>query len=80
MLLAMMLGPWEIAAVLIVALLIFGPSKLPQLGSSVGKMLRGFKKEMKELKDDDGDDADPAARGEIDVTPADVKNEPASGS
>jgi len=80
MLLAIMLGPLEIGVILVVVLLIFGPSKLPQLGSSVGKMLRGFKKEMKELKDDDAADAEEAARGEIDVTPTDVKKEPASGS
>ncbi len=81
MLLAIMLGPLEIGVILVVVLLIFGPSKLPQLGSSVGKMLRGFKKEMKELKDDDAADAaDEAARGEIDVTPTDVKKEPVSGS
>jgi sec-independent protein translocase protein TatA len=66
----MLLGfsPAEIAVVLIVVLLIFGPSKLPQLGSSVGKMLRGFKKEMKEINADDEAD-EKAAAGEIDVTP-----------
>lgn len=81
MLLAIMLGPLEIGVILVVVLLIFGPSKLPQLGSSVGKMLRGFKKEMKELKDDDAADAEEAAsRAEIDVTPTDVKKEPVSGS
>ncbi len=66
----MLLGfsPAEIAVVLLVVLLIFGPSKLPQLGSSVGKMLRGFKKEMKAINEDDEADADKPA-GEIDVTP-----------
>lgn len=68
----MLLGfsPAEIAVVLIVVLLIFGPSKLPQLGSSVGKMLRGFKKEMKEINaDDEAEAAAAATAGEIDVTP-----------
>ncbi len=69
MLLGFGLGGWEIAIILIVVVLIFGPSKLPQLGSSVGKMLGGFKKEMKQIKDDEGDDGKGA--GEIDVTPAD---------
>lgn len=74
MLLAIMLGPLEIGVILVLVLLIFGPSKLPQLGASVGKMLRGFKKEMKELKEDEaGSEEDP--RGEIDVTPTDVKKE-----
>jgi sec-independent protein translocase protein TatA len=71
----MLLGfsPAEIAVVLIVVLLIFGPSKLPQLGSSVGKMLRGFKKEMKEINADDEEEAKKSPAGEIDVTPHEAK-------
>lgn len=41
------LGWPEIAIITIVVLLIFGPKKLPELGSAVGKTLRGFKEEMK---------------------------------
>jgi sec-independent protein translocase protein TatA len=74
MLLAM-LGTMEIVVIIAVVLLIFGPSKLPQLGSGVGKMLRGFKKEMKAIDEDEAADktaskavADPDDR-EIDVTP-----------
>lgn len=37
------IGPLEIAIVLIVALVIFGPSRLPELGKSAGKGLREFK-------------------------------------
>jgi sec-independent protein translocase protein TatA len=36
------IGPLEIGIVLIVALLVFGPKKLPELGSSMGKGIRGF--------------------------------------
>ena len=65
------IGPLEIGVILIVVLLVFGPSKLPQLGEGVGKMLRGFKKEMKSMEEESGDKVvdkdDPA--GEIDVTP-----------
>jgi len=46
------IGPWEIAIVLILALLIFGPRKLPELGSSLGKSIRGFRKGMKEGQDE----------------------------
>lgn len=42
------IGPWEIAIVLVLILLIFGPRKLPELGSSLGKSIRGFKKGMKD--------------------------------
>lgn len=45
-------SPVEIIIVLVVVLLIFGPSKLPQLGEGIGKMLRGFKKEMRALDAD----------------------------
>jgi sec-independent protein translocase protein TatA len=42
------IGPWEIAIILVLILLIFGPRKLPELGSSLGKSIRGFKKGMKD--------------------------------
>lgn len=46
------IGPWEIAIVVVLALLIFGPKKLPELGSSLGRSINGFKKGLKETKDD----------------------------
>jgi sec-independent protein translocase protein TatA len=36
-------GPLEIAVVAIIALLVFGPKRLPELGRSVGKGIREFK-------------------------------------
>lgn len=41
------IGPMEIAIVLIVALLVFGPRRLPELGSSLGKGIRGFSSGIK---------------------------------
>ena len=67
MLLGIALGGTELLIILAIALVIFGPSKLPQLGSGVGKMLRGFKKEMRAIEEED---AEAAPAGEIDVTPA----------
>ncbi len=52
MLVAIAIGGWEILIIIAIVLLVFGPSKLPQLGESVGKMFRGFRKEMKALEDD----------------------------
>jgi len=46
------IGPWEIAIVVVLILLIFGPRKLPELGSSLGKSIRGFRKGLKETQDE----------------------------
>jgi TatA/E family protein of Tat protein translocase len=40
----MRLGTTEILLILSLALLVFGPSKLPQLGESVGRSIRNFRK------------------------------------
>ncbi len=37
------IGPLEIGIVLIIALIVFGPKKLPELGNSLGKGIREFK-------------------------------------
>lgn len=41
--------------ILLIALLLFGPSKLPELGRAFGKTLREFKKGAKEIIDDEAD-------------------------
>lgn len=40
------LGWPEVAIIAIAALIIFGPKKIPELGSALGKTLRGFKEEI----------------------------------
>ena len=47
------IGPLEIAIVLIIALVIFGPSKLPELGKSAGKGFREFKDSITGDNDDE---------------------------
>ena len=49
------LGWAEVIIILIVALVIFGPKKLPELGSSLGKTLRGFKEEINNSDSEDVD-------------------------
>lgn len=44
------LGGWEIVIILLIVLIIFGPSKLPQMGQALGKAIREFKKAGRELK------------------------------
>lgn len=48
----MNLGVPEILLIVVVALLFFGPSRLPSLGKSLGEAIRGFKKG---ITDDDID-------------------------
>lgn len=52
----------DLVVILVIALLIFGPKKLPEMGASIGKSIKEFQKGMKEVtgghKDDDDDDDD----------------------
>jgi sec-independent protein translocase protein TatA len=41
------LGWPEVILIAIALLLIFGPKKIPEIGSALGKTLRGFKEEVK---------------------------------
>lgn len=49
------LGWPEVIIITIVAILIFGPKKIPELGGSIGKTLRGFKEEINKSDDDTTD-------------------------
>jgi sec-independent protein translocase protein TatA len=40
---------WELVPLVLIALLIFGPKKLPELGSSIGKTIKEFQKSMREV-------------------------------
>lgn len=44
----MNLGPTELILILVIVLFLFGPSKLPGLGKSLGEAIRGFKKGVNE--------------------------------
>lgn len=46
------IGPGEIAIVFGLALLIFGPKKLPELGRAIGQGLVNFKRSMKETQNE----------------------------
>jgi sec-independent protein translocase protein TatA len=66
-------GPMEIAIVLIIALVIFGPSRLPELGKSAGKGMREFKASISGESHDDAEDEKPArvvANSASDAEPA----------
>jgi sec-independent protein translocase protein TatA len=50
------IGPLELAVVAIIALIIFGPKRLPELGKSLGDGMREFKASISGENDDDEDD------------------------
>jgi len=49
------IGPLEIVVILIIALIVFGPKRLPELGRSMGKGIREFKSSLSGDKDDEDD-------------------------
>ena len=46
------IGPMELILILTLALIIFGPSKLPEIGRTMGKAVREFRKVSSELTKD----------------------------
>ena len=52
------IGPLEIAIVLIIALIVFGPKRLPELGKSLGRGINEFREGVSKIGDDDKDDED----------------------
>ncbi len=46
--------PTHLIIILVIALVIFGPGKLSEVGGSLGKAIRGFKKAMSEPADGEG--------------------------
>ena len=56
------IGPLEIAIVLVIVLLIFGPKRLPGLGKQLGTGMREFKESITGKDKDDDDDVVHAAR------------------
>lgn len=51
-----LLQPWHLVVILVVALLIFGPSKLPGLGKGLGEGIKGFKEGIKGIGSSDEQD------------------------
>jgi sec-independent protein translocase protein TatA len=47
------IGPWELAILLIVVLLVFGPKRLPEMGKSLGRGMREFKNSISGKDEDE---------------------------
>jgi len=59
-------GPWEIILLLLLALLLFGAKRLPEIGRSMGRGLREFKDSVS------GKDDDEPAELPVTTTPAET--------
>jgi sec-independent protein translocase protein TatA len=46
------IGLPEMALILVIALLVFGPKKLPEIGRSLGKAIRGFQEASKDFENE----------------------------
>ena len=47
------MGPWEIALILAIILIVFGVGKLPQVGGAIGKGFKAFKKGQEDEEEND---------------------------
>ena len=45
---------WQILIIVLIVVILFGAKRLPDVASSIGKSLKIFKKEVTELREDDG--------------------------
>lgn len=52
------IGPWELVAILAIVMIIFGPGKLPVIGTSIGKGIREFRNATSVSADKEKDAAD----------------------
>ncbi|NLO21176.1 MAG: twin-arginine translocase TatA/TatE family subunit [Syntrophomonadaceae bacterium] len=64
------IGPWELIVILLIALIVVGPGKLPEVAKGIGKATREFKKatsgvqkEINEVMKFDDDKASPGKNG-----------------
>ncbi len=63
------IGVWELVILFLIVLLVFGAKRLPEVGSSLGKGIREFKRSIREVKDnlDEGDDQTKLASRQLDA-------------
>ena len=65
------LGTPEILVIFVVALIVFGPSKLPEFGKSLGEAIRGFKKAVSDAEKTPIENAQSAVKTEQGSKPQD---------
>jgi TatA/E family protein of Tat protein translocase len=65
-------GPLELVIILVIALLILGPGKLPEVGSALGKSIREFRKASSDVQE--------AVKVNVDTTPLPAPAAPAAAA
>jgi TatA/E family protein of Tat protein translocase len=63
-------GPLELVIILVIALLILGPGKLPDVGAALGKSIREFRKASSDVQEAVKVDTSPMAPASAPVAPA----------
>jgi sec-independent protein translocase protein TatA len=71
---------WQIAIVLVIALIVFGPKRLPELGKSLGSGMREFKDSITGKNDDEDEKREEQAKLEVQASaPQPQDTEPVEG-
>ena len=57
-------GPWELAIILAIVLVVFGAGRLPQIGSSLGRGMRAFRRGINGIDDSDDEISESVGKSE----------------
>ncbi len=63
------MSAWQIILLVVIVLVVFGSARLPQVAESIGKSLKVFKREVKELREEDEPTGHPHQPGELQASP-----------
>ena len=55
-------GPMELVLILAIALIVFGPKKLPEIGKAIGNALRNFRRHASSMADELENDGNTATK------------------
>ena len=71
------LGLPEMMVIMVVALLIFGPKKLPEIGRSVGKTIKGFQDASRDFQTEFTKEVDQLDKPSVALAKSEIEPEPA---
>jgi TatA/E family protein of Tat protein translocase len=68
------LQPWHLIVILAVALIIFGPSRLPEIGKAIGSSIREFRDAATGAQDEIRKGMEEKPKSEVDATKTDAQS------